>query len=196
MAGDLLDRLDRVVLVLAGFGGLALESMTRGVGWRFLDMGRKLERALHTIHLLDRTLGDAHAHEGPLLEAILEIADSSMTYRRRYLGGLATAAVLDLLLADESNPRSVVFQVRTLAEDVQYLPAGADLHPEQELIQQVWTSLRLVDVNDLATPDASGRRAFLIRYLERLVAELPAVSDLITRHYLTHLLPARHLGGQ
>ena len=75
-----------LLVSLAAFGGLATESMTRGQGWRFLDMGRRLERSVHTLSLLRSTLATvATGSEGPLLEAVLEIADSSMTYRRRYL---------------------------------------------------------------------------------------------------------------
>src|SRR5205823_12189085 len=78
---DLLDLLNRSVITLAAFGGLAMESMTRGHGWRFLDMGRKVERSLHMMGLIRATLATVCANEGPLLEALLEIADSSMTFR-------------------------------------------------------------------------------------------------------------------
>jgi hypothetical protein len=136
--------------------------MTRGQGWRFLDMGRKLERSLHTIALVRLTLGTAQGAEGPLLEALLEIADSSMTYRRRYLGSLRTAAVLDLLLADETNPRSLAFQMAALADDVEHLPRETEhpgRGPEQRLMLSALTSLRLADVERLAQPDrtAPGR---------------------------------------
>src|SRR5262249_35017941 len=119
---DVLDLLDRTVSTLSAFGGLAMESMTRGQGWRFLAMGRRLERALNTIALLRSALVAVGSMEGPLLEALLEVADSSMTYRRRYLGSLQTAPVLDLLLADESNPRSLAFQLAALSHEVDDLP--------------------------------------------------------------------------
>ncbi len=75
--------LDQTVINLAAFGGLVAESMTHGQGWRFLDMGRKLERAVQIAVLLRSTLVVVRVPEPPLLEAILEITDSSMTYRRR-----------------------------------------------------------------------------------------------------------------
>src|SRR5262249_50624873 len=112
--GAVLALLDRTVLSLSAFGGLAMESMTRGQGWRFLDMGRRLERSLHTLTLLRCTLGQVHGSEGPVLEAVLEVADSSMTYRRRYMSSLQTAAVPALLLADEGNPASLAFQLVAL----------------------------------------------------------------------------------
>ena len=92
--------------------------MTRGQGWRFLDMGRRLERSLHTHRPAPEHARHVGRHEGPLLEALLEIADSSMTYRRRYMSSLQTAPVLDLLLADEANPRSLAFQLAALAESI------------------------------------------------------------------------------
>ncbi len=119
---DMLDLLNRSVITLAAFGGLAMESMTRGHGWRFLDMGRKVERCLHIIALIRGTLTTITANEGPLLEALLEIADSSMTFRRRYLASLEAAPVLDLLLADESNPRSLAYQLVCLHDHVNHLP--------------------------------------------------------------------------
>ena len=195
---DELDLLDRVVITLAAFGGLAVESMTHSAGWRFLDMGRKLERAQQTITLLRTTLCTVSPLEGPLLEAILQVADSSMTYRRRYQGSVQTAAVLDLLLADETNPRSLVFQFAALAEDVEYLPRASSVQthrtPEQRLMLSSLTDLQLADVERLAQPDESGRRPLLEELFARLSVNLPALSDALTQRYLSHLQTSRHLG--
>jgi uncharacterized circularly permuted ATP-grasp superfamily protein/uncharacterized alpha-E superfamily protein len=197
--GDVLDLLDRTVLTLSAFGGLALDSMTRGQGWRFLDMGRRLERSLHTLALLRGALGQIQpGGEGPVLEAVLEVADSSMTYRRRYMGTLQTAAVLDLLLSDESNPRSLAFQLVALAEDVDRLPREADTpgrSPEQRLMLGAQTRLRLVEVNAIAEPDDDGLRPGLQTLMNALSDELMGLSDAITRGYLSHLQPSRHLAG-
>ena len=57
-----------------------------------------------------------------MLESLLEAADSAITYRRRYLASLHAAPVLDLLLTDPTNPRSVVFQLGALLEHVVKLP--------------------------------------------------------------------------
>lgn len=193
-----LDLLNRTVARLVAFGGLAMESMTRGQGWRFLDMGRKLERSLFTITLVRSLVGSVQGAEGPLLETLLEVADSSMTYRRRYLGSLQTAPVLDLLLADETNPRSLAFQMAALADDVEHLPRETThpgRSPEQRLMLAALTALRLADVERLAQPDAEGARPHLEELLGRLATELPSLSESITRHYLSHLQTSRHLGG-
>ena len=195
---DELDLLDRVVITLAAFGGLTVESMTRSAGWRFLDMGRKLERARHTITLLRSTLSTVSIPEGPLLEAVLQVADSAMTYRRRYQGSVQTAAVLDLLLADETNPRSLVFQFAALADDVESLPRDSSSQtrrsPEQRLMLSSLTELRLADAERLALPDEFGQRPLLQELLDRLSANLPALSDALTQAYLSHLQTSRHLG--
>jgi uncharacterized circularly permuted ATP-grasp superfamily protein/uncharacterized alpha-E superfamily protein len=195
---EVLALLDRRVLSLAAFGGLAMESMTRGQAWRFLDMGRRLERALHTLILLRRTLVAVSGSEGPLLEALLEIADSSMTYRRRYRSSLDTAPVLDMLLADESNPRSLAFQLAALTEHVEDLPADT-AHPrrsaEQRLMMGALTDLRLADIDALARANDAGVRADLDALMRRLEADLPLLSDAITRDYLSHATASRQMAA-
>ena len=102
--------------------------MTRGQGWRFLDMGRRLERALHTsASCAARWYGGRR--RGAAAGGAAGVADSSMTYRRRYLAALQTAPVLDLLLADETNPRSLAFQLSALADHVERPAARRDAGP-------------------------------------------------------------------
>jgi uncharacterized alpha-E superfamily protein len=210
---EIVDWLDDAVSTLAAFGGLTMESMTRGQAWRFLDMGRLIERSLHTMRLVRNTLLKASANEGPLLEALLEIADCSMTYRRRYLGSLHTAAVLDLLLADDTNPQSLAFQLTALSDTISQLPPPSaqgivatvetnqdnghlpERSPEQRLILTALTALQLADIEQLAHPNADGVRDQLEILLSSIDCELPLLSDAITSHYLSHLLPSRHLGS-
>jgi uncharacterized circularly permuted ATP-grasp superfamily protein/uncharacterized alpha-E superfamily protein len=195
---DLLDLLNDRVLILAGFGGIAMESMTRGHGWCFLDMGRKIERALHTVGLLHWTLMNPGACEGTLLEALLEIADSSMTYRRRYLSGVQASAVLDLLIADESNPRSVVFLLLALRDVIATLPSDvrqATRSPEERMIVSLVTKVQLADVVELARVDEHGHRSRLHTFLGELHDELPRLAEAISHHYLSHLQTSRQLAG-
>jgi uncharacterized alpha-E superfamily protein len=194
---DVLELLNRTVITLAAFGGLALESMTRGEGWRFLDMGRKLERSLHMVALLKGTMVQTSPHEGPVLEAVLEVADSGMTYRRRYLGSLRAEAVLDLLVFDETNPRSLASQLSALEEDVNHLPRmnrGAGRSPEQRHTLAALNAVRLGEVDKLAAA-TDGVRGTLEDLLESLRAGLPGLSDAITQQYLSHLQTSRHLSS-
>jgi uncharacterized alpha-E superfamily protein len=160
-------------------------------------MGRRLERSMQLIRLLHGTLVNVSPNEGLLLEALLEIADSSMTYRRRYLSSLQPAPVLDLLLADETNPRSLVFQLAAMADDVDNLPREMSLpgrSAEQRLMLGAMTSIRLADVAVLEA-DVGGTRPHLKTLLESLKRDLPILSDAITQNYLSHLQPSRHLFG-
>lgn len=190
---DVLDLLNRTVITLAAFGGLASESMTRGEGWRFLDMGRKLERSLHIIRLLRATLVNPAAHEGPVLDAVLEIVDSGMTYRRRYLSSLRAEAVLDLVVEDETNPRSLATQLAALVDDVDHLPrSAAGRSPEQRFALAALGSVRLAEPERLAVVE-EGTRPALRDLLTHVSGWLPILSDAITQQYLSHLQTSRHL---
>jgi uncharacterized circularly permuted ATP-grasp superfamily protein/uncharacterized alpha-E superfamily protein len=194
---DLLSLLDTVILDLSAFAGLGTESMTRGPGWRFLDMGRRLERAQGLVHLLAATCTTAVAEEPRQLEMLLEIADSSMTYRNRYLGVLEAAPVIDLLVIDETNPRSIGFQIAALDAHAAALPldeASPVLSPERHASMAALAAVRLADVTALAVVDGEAGRAALARLLTRLETELRAFSDGITHRYLVHATPRRRLG--
>lgn len=112
-----------LVLDLAAFNGMEMENMTRGHGWRFLDFGRRLERGLSVLKLLKATAKSASLRA--VLEPALEIADSVMTYRRRYFNAPHLSGVLDLLLRDESNPRSLTYQINVLHEHATALTSDA-----------------------------------------------------------------------
>jgi uncharacterized circularly permuted ATP-grasp superfamily protein/uncharacterized alpha-E superfamily protein len=203
---DLLEHLEGLVIYLTAFAGLATENMTRGQSWQFLDMGRRLERSLHTIGLLQSTLvrpggsvpTPERGNEGPLLEAVLEVADSSMTYRSRYLNNLQAGPVLDLLLADETNPRSLVFQLVALNGVVEQLPRETPAptrQPETRIMMAALTDLRLADIEELALVNEAGVRANLDSLLTRLGKQLSLFSDKITQHYLTHIQATRQLSA-
>jgi uncharacterized alpha-E superfamily protein len=135
-----------------------------------------------------------------LLEALLEIADCAMTFRRRYLGSLQVAPVLDLLLADEDNPRSLAFQFAAVAAACESLPPPAPTRfeeaPERRLIREALTRLRAADLARLAVPDRAGARPELDAFLAGFEADIPRVSDLLTRRYLVHLQAARQYAAR
>jgi len=190
--------LDRMVLALAAFAGLATESMTRGQAWRFVDMGRRIERAGAGVLLLEATLCDpVLEREAPLLESLLEVADSGMTYRRRYRATLLAAPVLDLLLTDDTNPRSVIFQLRALTRHLEALPAPATgfRSPQQRIAQSALAELDLADVEKLALVEG-GRRAALIELLAKLGRQVPALSDSLSSSFLSHAVVSRNLSGE
>ena len=138
-----LELLDNLIVTLAAFVGLAADSMTRGLAWRFLDMGRRIERVSFIANFLKDTLVESGV-DPILLEAVLEITDSSLTYRRRYLTHLETHAIADLLLADETNPRSVAFQLALIDQHLAALPRDTS-HPDRNHDQRVLLKIAIFD---------------------------------------------------
>ena len=194
--GTLTAFLDRVITSLSALSGLAMESMTRGHGWRFLDMGRRLERALQGLALLRAAFASGVERDGALLETLLAVADSSITYRRRYLAGLHPAAVVDLLLVDDGNPRAVLFQIEALREHLLHLPRDATqarLRPEERLALAALTRLQLLDVIPACDAPVDGARPALHEILGEIEADLTLLSDQLCGGYLNHALMARPL---
>ena len=193
--GRMQEVLNRLVMRLAAFSGLVMDSMTRGLAWRFLEMGRRLERAMALLTLLRASVTTHCDREGPLLEAVLEVADSGMTYRRRYLTSLQVAPVVDLLLTDETNPRSILYQMDEFTRHIEALPVtgtGLRTH-EQRIALGVLTDLKLADIESVCTPDQHGDRPHLSALLVDLGTRIPALSDSLSDRYLTHATVSRHL---
>jgi uncharacterized circularly permuted ATP-grasp superfamily protein/uncharacterized alpha-E superfamily protein len=186
--------LDHAIVTLSAFAGLLMESTTRGYGWRFLDIGRRLERALQTADWLRVGIAQAPFENEPYLELLLQIADSSITYRTRYLTAMRTENVLELLLADEANPRSIAFQVVTLLDHVENLPwrkSGETRPIEYEMASRIPGAIRRVNMEDLATRDAEGNLGPLEDLMKELKTDLYDVSDALTARYLSHLTPSK-----
>ena len=191
--------INQTIMTLSAFNGLGSENMIRGPEWRFLDMGRRIERAAHMISLLRSALVDVQASEAAVLEALLEIGDSAITYRTRYLTRLQGVAVLDLLIADDTNPRAILYQLRALAEHVENLPRDdtrPELSPAQRLAIGMLAHVRLAEIERLAQIGRNGQRTQLEAFLTQLGQDLPALSDTITHHYLSHAESTRHLSRQ
>lgn len=193
---ELLELLDELLVPFTAFAGFSHESMTQGQGWRFLMMGRRIERAMFNLTLLDEMMVPHVEHELPLLDAALEIASSNMTYRSRYQTTVAAMPVLDLLLIDETNPQSVGFQFTQLSQHIDTLPRDlldGQRSIEQKHILMLLSELRLADVQMISRRDIQGNRSDLSRLLNRLISEIPVLSDHITQRYLVHTQPVQSL---
>ncbi len=193
---DRLAAIDVVLSQLLTFSGQAMDGMTRDRGWRFLDMGRRLERAADLADLIRFALVRPVPDEDARLHALLEVANSAMTYRSRYVFGPDPAPVLDLLLADEANPRSVAFQLATLYQHVRGLAANRQAAAaEQRIVDAVFSDMRLIDVDALVTDMRRGRRSRLSLVLKRITRAMEELSRTLTRSYLTHVRTMRNLRG-
>ena len=171
-----------------------MESMTRGDGWRFLDIGRRIERAAQMVDLIRYGLGFEGDVDGGQLEVLLEIADSSITYRSRYLTSMQPDLVLDLLLLDEANPRSVAYQLARLLEHIEHLPGSRSLirrPAEARIAISLLTAVQLAEVREFMAANSEGWRANLENLLNRLTSELRLLSETLTRQYFSQAVPAR-----
>jgi uncharacterized circularly permuted ATP-grasp superfamily protein/uncharacterized alpha-E superfamily protein len=189
---DLLEITSDLVLDLASFNGLVSESMTRTDGFRFLNIGRRLEHSLQIISLIKDCLLQKEQPTSELLEAVLEIADSIMTYRSRYYANLQLPAVLDLLLLDEMNPRSLAFQLVSLNKNLKSLPGNKDqsrFPTEQRLAMDALHTVRMANLNELCNAHANGDQTPLLELLETVEKLLPRVSIAVSNRFLVHSGP-------
>jgi uncharacterized alpha-E superfamily protein len=127
--------------------------------------------------------------EPSMMEATLEVADSLMTYRSRYLANFQVMPLIDLLLLDETNPRSVGYQLDELLEHVRNLPRDAGdprLAPPERLAMTLQHSLRMADAESLVPGRLGGSGIKLDRLLSRTSEQLPRLAEAISHKYLIH----------
>jgi uncharacterized circularly permuted ATP-grasp superfamily protein/uncharacterized alpha-E superfamily protein len=178
--------------LLSAFSGLERENINRGLGWLFMTIGRRLERAIYLTRQLREITTPLAEQDWSLLECLLEVGDSSMTYRARYYTTLQPLAVLDVLMADETNPRSLDFQLSHLADLYQKLPRHVrdDLHAMRDAL----ALLRGFDLRELTYPlpgaaTASNGSSGLLRlenFLRELERLLPSWSNNLSSRYFSH----------
>jgi uncharacterized alpha-E superfamily protein len=178
--------------LLSAFSGMERENINRGVGWLFLSIGRRFERAIYLTRQLREITRPLAEQDWPLLECLLEIGDSSMAYRSRYYTTLQPLAVLDVLMADETNPRSLDFQLAHLADLYQRLPRH--LPNELQAMRDALASLRGFDLRKIRYPlpgaarvvDGKNGLSQLEQFLRGLERLLPAWSNNLSSRYFSH----------
>ncbi len=150
--GAALEMAEHALRIIAAFSGLAQENMNRLSGWRFLEIGRRIERGILTGRFV-RRLADREAPPA-CLDALLELTDSQITYRARYLMGAQRLPAVDLVALDDGNPRSIAFQVARLRDHLaglSDLPNHAELDIPQKIVLQLSTALKVIDIADIET---------------------------------------------
>lgn len=174
--------LDDILLILSAVGGTTLDNMVRGHAWMFLDMGRRVERGALTVGLMQAMLPSrvTRVH----MEALLEVADSLLTYRSRYLSSLQVAPVVDLLLTDDTNPRSLLFQVNSIRDHIGHLPRleGAIRSRAERRVIALGSNLLTADVVQACSGDGSGLR----QLLEDCSTLMWQLSEDVTHTWFTH----------
>lgn len=187
---------DALVIDLSAIGGMVIESMTRTQFYRFLDFGRRLERAMQSVDLIRICVVDQSTPKS-LLEALIESADSLMTYRARYRARVELAPALDLLITDETNPRSIAYQLNTLERHVGKLPRSSDGEPgasaEARLTLSIAHAIRVADIEMISEACELGDRRPLEDLLGELERDLPVLSNALALKYFAHAGPPRQL---
>ena len=194
----LLAALDDIVRFVAILSGLAQENMTRGTGWRFLDLGRRLERAKFVVTGALAPFTQSPIDWDAAMWVALELCDSTITYRTRYLGQLQPAPVLDLVMLDDSNPRSLVFQLRAIDGHLDYLARVSGVHvpPLPESLDHDLNAA----VRQFAGDEQVWRHEGLALAMLRDIAadtdhKLDQLSEAITRAYFSHVPAAQAVGS-
>lgn len=203
---DLLTLTSQIIRELAGFVGLISESMTRSLAWRFLDLGRRIERCLVSSSIALQ-IASGSKKDVAQWQALVEAADSSMTYRFRYLGNWEIQSVLNLLFADESNPRSVAHQLVSIQEHlsvIEGLPGFDDANGGSEVTNTqagkdyVEAASKVADsLSKIRKLFPAQPKKFDIQSIEKLrqqvaddsqaiLAEIPQVFDRLQARYVSH----------
>jgi uncharacterized circularly permuted ATP-grasp superfamily protein/uncharacterized alpha-E superfamily protein len=193
------DDLDRIITALMAIAGATSESLSRDLGWHFLNLGRRIERALLLIALLRAVLTSRVEPEVEvlLLESMLSVAESFTLYRRRFRNQPRLEATLDLLLLDETNSRSIAYQLNAARQHLAILP-GQDGRPykrEMRLLIEAATQLKLANADELAEVD-DGIRPRLETLLASLGQNLSETSNALTATYFIHAERPYQLVGE
>jgi len=192
----LLESLDGTIASLAAFGGLVAENMTRGAGWRFLDLGRRIERAIGTCQAIRGVM------TGPLdqIEAgfrlTLDLCDSMSGYLLRFPLETYFAHALKFVLTDRSNPRSLLYQLDHIERHLEAQAVRSSIAVEASVVRAL---IEAVEHSSLDFTRADAEHAIMLLddlfgLLDRAVSDLMVMSDAITRVYFTHTAPAHPLG--
>ncbi|WP_404335625.1 circularly permuted type 2 ATP-grasp protein [Sphingomonas sp. MMS12-HWE2-04] len=174
--GVLLEKAGTLQRRYSALAGLAGEHMARTDAWRFHDLGRRIERAMAAVRFV-RGFGAADA-SGDDLSTLLDLADSQISYRQRYLTGIARVPVIDLVTLDPGNPRSIAFQVAAISAHLNKLPVLSDdglAEPQQEQAREL--AAMLVTTNATKVDGA---------LLAALDDRLGCLSNAIARRYFLH----------
>lgn len=184
--------LNNLVTALLALSGLYHESTLRGLSWSFQQIGCRTERAIKTATLLRAAFSEAlpNISQQQVLESILLSSEALISFRRRYRNHAKVAYGLDLLITDKTNPRSLIYQIEQLNQNITTLPrsvASSDLSPEQKLIQSCLTDLQNADLEHLALVEHSSQsRKNLVNFMTTLIDRLEQFTALISDKYFDH----------
>ena len=192
------EALDPLVTALMALSGLSQESMLRGPGWRFMQIGRRLERAMQTATIIENLIVPEvnEQDQTVLIQALLLTLENLSSYRRRYRARMGVQSSLDLVLLDTSNPRSVLFQLEELGIHLRALPKALEtrheLPVEERAALEAETLIKLSLLKELSVRK-EGERLRLKNHLTRLIELLGVVSQCVSDKYFDHKTSSQQL---
>jgi uncharacterized alpha-E superfamily protein len=185
---DVRETLDKLLLSLAAMAGFALDDMAQDEGWCWLVLGRRLERMLFLIDLLiDRLSSETYSWRNEL-EWLLDINGCTIAYRTRYVATPRIASVLDLLINDLGNPRTLAFQWQSMRAVLGRLATVLEGIPTDSL-QTEMAALTSIALSKLegSGQDIAEPRQELIERLQALGAATRGLSDRLSLRYFSHI---------
>ncbi len=198
-SGRLLENINNLIMQLSAFSGLTYENMSRETGWKMLNIGRRLERAINLTTLIKAMLVPCYGNtmESQMLETVLSTCNSLIVYRRRYRSFMNLGSALELLLMDDNYPRALACQLRQLHKHISSLPTDSQNRNDYEdmlLMQKSLETLHQIDPHQLITYNSSdGRYPALEKMLTQQTDDLEALSGALSKHYFTPTLAPQQL---
>jgi len=185
---DALSLMDQLIEKLSGLNGQIQENMTRSYGWRLLELGRRLERGQFGLRVMGELV--SHTSNSTYLYVLLDLSDSAITYRARYQNVPTLENLLHLLLLDDTNPRSMIYQISQLQKVMAEMPldqSNEGLSDSQRILLIAYHELILAEPAKLANViSKAGNRTQLKRILSRLNTTLVKLSEMVTATYFAH----------
>lgn len=184
---DALAFLDQMLLATASLAGFAMDNMTRDDGWRFLIVGRRIERLIFLCETLGHFLRLESTRASGSIEWLLELTDSIITYRSRYMAQAELLPALDLIIFDDANPHGVVFQLQNLTRYLARLDRGLGNAADDALpaaLQQL-LAFDLARLEGVAVADNACEALAVV--LDTVANAAAALSDRLAMRYFTHI---------
>ncbi len=191
---QLIDILHKIIINLSSLTGLSFENMSREAGWYFLDLGRRIERSINLILILQGMLRWDSFKDKASFDNLLSINDIRITYNRRYRGRIDQESVLDILLFDITNPRSFAYQLDQINIDIKQLPGKEDkiMYAEDRAALQLYTHFKMKDIGIIFSED--NPMTTIYDWLEELHVLLRNLSDSISIRYFNYAEEQTRIG--
>lgn len=191
---QIIDFLQKIVVNLSSLTGLSFENMSREAGWYFLNLGRRIERSINMILMLQGMIRWDSFRDKASFETFLRINDIRLTYNRRYSGKIDQESVLDILLFDTTNPRSFAYQLEQINSDIEFLPGKDEkvVYSEDRAALQLYTHFKMKDISiffELENPLES-----VSIWLEELHTYLKQLSEALSARYFNYTEEQTRIG--